>query len=88
MKSYFKQLLILSFIIPCFAGIYAQAGTVNTYKFLRISPSARVSGLGSINVSTDDSDISLANMNPALLCSSATNNLSLSHKFIFSGISS
>lgn len=88
MNSYFKQLLILSFLIPCYTGIYAQAGSVNTYKFLRLSSSARVSGLGGINVSTDDSDISFANMNPALLSSETAKNLSLSHKFIFSGISS
>jgi hypothetical protein len=88
MNTFIKQLLIFSFIISCFTGIYGQAGSVNTYKFLRLSPSARVSGLGSINVSTYDSDISLANMNPALLNAEATNNLSISHKFIFGGISS
>lgn len=88
MISKYLQIALIYLFILCQAGLFGQAGSVNTYKFLRLSPSARISGLGSINVSTDDSDISLANMNPALLTTETAKILSLSHKFIFGGISS
>lgn len=64
-----------------------QAGTSNTYKFLNISSSARISALGNHMVSIDDEDINFANENPALLKNEMIQTLSLSHKFYFNGIS-
>ena len=45
----------------------AQVGGQHIYEFLRLSPSARVSGLGSGLISVKDGDLGLAWQNPALL---------------------
>jgi len=44
----------------------AQQGD-NTYQFLQLPNSARTAGLGGINISLDDNDLSLSYHNPALL---------------------
>lgn len=47
--------------------IYAQIGGRNVYDFLRLTPNARVSALGGVNLTTFDKDHNLAWYNPALL---------------------
>lgn len=85
MLKHIKPIII--FIILS-SNSFGQVGTTNTYKFLNISSSARISALGNNIVSIDDDDISLANENPAVLKDEMIRSLSLSHKFFFSGISS
>jgi len=45
----------------------AQIGGENTYEFLALSPSARITGLGGINVSLLDHDLTIQLSNPAAL---------------------
>ncbi|MBK7093541.1 MAG: PorV/PorQ family protein [Saprospiraceae bacterium] len=83
-----KHLKIIILFILLSSNSFGQVGTTNTYKFLNISSSARISALGNNIVSIDDDDISLTNENPAVLKDEMIRSLSLSHKFFFIGISS
>ncbi len=62
-----KQKLL--FIVILFAAKFssAQIGGENTYEFLALSPSARITGLGGTNVSILDHDLSIQLSNPAAL---------------------
>ena len=68
--------------------IFGQAGSTSTYKFLNVPGSARLSAFGGHVVSIADSDINLANHNPAALNEEMYGMLSLGHKFLFNGIHS
>ncbi len=59
------RLIVLFFII--ISDLYAQIGGRNVYDFLRLTPNARVSALGGVNITTLDKDLNLAWYNPALL---------------------
>lgn len=50
----------------CMAAARAQNGST-AYNFLNISSSARIYGLGGVNITLVDDDISVADQNPALL---------------------
>ena len=79
------------FFVPSFlffTTISAQIGGSNVYEFLRLAPSARVTGLGSTATFIVDDDISLGYGNPALLNPSMHNQLSFSHLFHMAGIGS
>ena len=47
--------------------LFAQIGGRNVYEFLRLTPNARVSALGGVNITTLDRDQNMAWYNPALL---------------------
>ncbi len=64
----------------------AQSGHSNTYSFLELSPSARVSGLGGTQIAIMDSDVSLAAQNPALYNIGMNTALSLNTVSYFAGI--
>lgn len=60
----------LLFIVFAFTTLYTKAqvlGGQNTYDFLALSPSARVTGLGGMNVGILDHDLSIQLANPAAL---------------------
>lgn len=62
-----KQFLGFVFFLVSALASYAQIGGENTYEFLALSPSARVTGLGGINVALLDHDLSIQLANPAAL---------------------
>ena len=84
----FKNINLFILFLVLSGNSFGQVGTGNTYKFLSLPPSARISALGNHIVSVDDDDISNANENPAVLKYEMIKSLALSHKFIFNGISS
>lgn len=81
------------YLLPLFAcGLLAtpasaQLGGLNTYEFLNLSPSARVSALGGNLITVRDDDVNLAFANPALLNAGMHQALAFNHSFHVAGIS-
>ncbi len=65
---------------------FSQVGGNNTYKFLNLPISARVTALGGNLISTKDNDLNVALNNPSLLTDSMDNNVALSFINYFGGI--
>ncbi len=55
------------FICMCYFRAMSQAAGQYSFEMLRLSPSARLTALGGVNVSLYDNDINMAVQNPALL---------------------
>ncbi|MEZ4906093.1 MAG: type IX secretion system protein PorQ [Saprospiraceae bacterium] len=87
-NNLFLRLVLIIFGIVNIHSLHSQIGTTSTYKFLNLSPSSRISALGETNVSIFDDDICMVNGNPGLLNETMRKNLSLSHKFLYTDISS
>lgn len=79
--------LLLVFLSLAING-WGQIGGINTYEFLNLSPSARISGLGGNLITVRDDDINLGFNNPAALNPSMHNALSFNHNFHVAGINS
>lgn len=63
---FLKQIIFFIFTATCVAGAFAQVGS-NAYTFLDIPISSRIYGLGGVNISLVDNDVSTIDQNPALL---------------------
>jgi hypothetical protein len=82
-----KQLLLFALMVFLSLNVaFAQLGGLNTYEFLNLSPSARVTSLGANLITVVDDDINLAFANPALLNPDMHHQLSFSHNFHLAGI--
>lgn len=57
----------------------------SVYNFMNLPVSARLNALGGENVAIQDGDISMAFMNPALLCGSTDKVLQLNFAYLFEG---
>ena len=91
LKSIYLSILIkrlwLALIFIIFTGsAFAQIGGMGTYEFLDLSPSARTSALGGLQVAYQDEDNSEAFDNPALLNSQMDNRISLNTVSYLAGI--
>ncbi len=73
--------LILAICIP----VSAQIGGDHTYKFLTLSNSARIAGLGGNALAVMDNDVTLSISNPSLINSEMDNQLALSYVNYFTG---
>ncbi|HWB62922.1 MAG TPA: type IX secretion system protein PorQ [Chitinophagales bacterium] len=62
-----KRTVLFTLLVIVTAGAFAQIGGTRTYDFLSLSPSARVTALGGINITTVDYDLSMQLANPATL---------------------
>lgn len=78
------QLLIFAFWLAATAA-FAQAGK-DTYQFLNLPTSARMSAFGGSNVSLRDNDVNFSFQNPALLTSTTHNMMSLNYTNYLAGI--
>lgn len=65
--------------------LFAQSGGLATYEFLQLAPSARVTALGGRYISVQDSDVVLAQMNPAILSVHSTRSISFNQSFYLGG---
>ncbi len=74
--------LLLITTIP----LSAQVGGNNTYEFLNLPISARVSSLGGNLISVRDNDLNVSLTNPALLTDSMDNNVALSYINYFADV--
>lgn len=81
-----KRLLLV--FTPLFISLAASAqlGGNNTYEFLNLPISARVSALGGNLLTARDGDLNVALVNPSLLTDSMDNNLALSYINYFSDV--
>ena len=73
-----KKLFSLFFITSLSISAFSQLGGNNTYEFLNLPISARVTALGGNLISTRDNDLNVSLTNPALLTDSMSNNVALS----------
>ena len=74
-----KKLLFIFFISVLSISAFPQIGGNNTYEFLNLPISARVTALGGSLISTRDNDLNVSLTNPALLTDSMNNNMALSY---------
>ncbi|MBA3972179.1 MAG: type IX secretion system protein PorQ [Bacteroidetes bacterium] len=81
----FKKVLFLLSIISATPAI-AQVGGNNTYEFLNLPISARVSALGGNLISVRDNDLNVSLINPSLLSDSMSNNIALSYINYFTDV--
>lgn len=72
------RLIIAFLLLFLWFNVDAQSGGNSTYNFLRLSPSARITALGSAATATLDADVNLAFYNPALYSQNIGNRLGLS----------
>ncbi|MCF8388892.1 MAG: PorV/PorQ family protein, partial [Bacteroidales bacterium] len=87
MKNIFKPLAIAFILIFLFSNVaYSQIGGDNTYEFLNLPNSARITALGGNFFAVKDNDIALAQSNPSLITKEMHNNLALSYVDYFSDI--
>ncbi len=79
---------ILFFFLTAAVNItaFSQVGGNNTYEFLNLPISARVSALGGNLISVRDNDLNVSLTNPALLTDSMDNNIALSYINYFGGV--
>ncbi|MFL5762798.1 MAG: type IX secretion system protein PorQ [Bacteroidia bacterium] len=80
-----KLLLLLPGLLSVLAG-FSQAGGNNTYEFLNLPISARVSSLGGNLISVKDNDLNVSLINPSLLSDSMSNNIALSYVNYFDDV--
>jgi len=69
------------------SNVFGQFGGSYTYAYLNLPPSARISGLSGLNITTFDQDVNFGFQNPALLNARMDGQLSASQAFLPSGIS-
>ena len=60
-----KKILLIS-LISCAFSLSAQDGST-AYNFLNITQSAKIYGLGGVNITTVEEDVTTTDQNPALL---------------------
>ncbi len=78
--------LICFFLLISTVQTIAQSGGYSTYRFLSLTNSARVAGLGGDFLAIKDNDITLTLANPSLITPEMNNNLSLSFVNYFTGL--
>lgn len=82
MQRFLRSLVVLL----CFSTQgYSQLGGLNTYEFLNLSTSARISGLGNNLITIRDDDVSLAAANPALTNQGMHQQMAFNHSFLAGG---
>ncbi|HEX8515735.1 MAG TPA: type IX secretion system protein PorQ [Bacteroidia bacterium] len=74
-----KKILFVFTLLSLSLGSNAQVGGNNTFEFLNLPISARVSALGGNLLTAKDGDLNVALVNPALLTDSMDNNIALSY---------
>ncbi len=80
MKALHKHKTIIIILLWSLFAFWASAQKgENTYQFLQLPNAARTAGLGGINISLDDNDLSLSYCNPALLSDTLDLTLTLNY---------
>lgn len=82
-----KKLFFFLFTVSLSISAFSQVGGNNTYEFLNLPISARVTALGGNLISTRDNDLNVSLTNPALLTDSMSNNVALSFINYLGGVS-
>lgn len=66
MNRIIRYILVIAALLPAALSLSAQDSSP-AYNFLNITSSARIYGLGGVNITTVDNDINIIDQNPALL---------------------
>lgn len=86
MTSLLKKILFVSGMLSLLSvlSLYAQDGS-NAYNFLNISSSSKIYGLGGINISLVDDELSTSDQNPALLGTEMSGQIALNYMHYVGG---
>lgn len=76
-----KGVWALYFLLSLNFHLFAQLGGLNTFEFLNLPVSARISGLGGNLITVRDADANLGFSNPALLNPLSHGQISFNHSF-------
>ncbi len=82
-----RFLACVSLILFLCAPGEAQLGSIQSFDFLNLSPSARTAALGGSPIALSDGDINIAHINPASINESTEHLLALNHNFHLADIS-
>lgn len=82
-----KTFLALAIVTSCSSFLYGQVGGNRSYEFLNIPYTARLSGLGGVNVSQVDQDVNMFLSNPALTGDTLSGYASANYLSYFADIS-
>ena len=85
MKKIFSAFLLFIFLSHT-VGVWAQTGGNTVYNFLNLIPNARITALGGYTPAVKDYDLNLGLINPALLNSEMSNQMTLNYLNFVSGI--
>lgn len=83
-KINIKISVFIFFLMPLFAQ--SQTGGNGVYKFLELTNSARVAGLGGTNVSLNDADLNFVFHNPSILNADMDNHVIMNYILYFADI--
>ncbi len=75
-----------SVFIFVFSVAYGQFGSRNTYEFLSLPISSRITALGGVGTFIKDDDINLAFINPSLINEKMDGSIGFNHNFYFADI--
>ncbi|MEO1517918.1 MAG: type IX secretion system protein PorQ [Bacteroidota bacterium] len=85
MKLPLHTLLLMCWLSPMLCTAQVIGGD-NTYEFLNLPSSARITALGGHLISVQDDDVNLAYHNPAVLNASMHQQISFNHSFLAGGV--
>ncbi|MBK8192299.1 MAG: hypothetical protein IPK76_03585 [Lewinellaceae bacterium] len=77
---------ITALLLLIFPGLPAEAqitGGQHVFQFLTLSPSARITALGGMQITVQDDDVAFAATNPAALNPAMDGRLAFNHNFFF-----
>ena len=81
-----KVLKVFLFSFLNLGSLFAQVGGDNTYEFLNLTTSARISALGNVLVNSYDNDVNLAQQIPSLNHTGMNHQLALNFTNYYAGI--
>ena len=81
-----KVLKVFLFSFLNLGSLFAQVGGDNTYEFLNLTTSARISALGNVLVNSYDNDVNLAQQIPSLNHAGMNHQLALNFTNYYAGI--
>jgi hypothetical protein len=76
--SNIKRHIIIGLLSVCLASAWAQDGST-AYNFLNVTSSSKIYGLGGVNISLVDDDISITDQNPALLGNEMSGDIAINY---------
>lgn len=82
-----RNALLIYVLICCSLNVVAQTLVRKSFEFLQVSPAARLSALGGVNVSLADRDVNFFQYNPSLAGDTLSGVASVSYQFYVAGIS-
>lgn len=87
MRFFRLYIITLAAVILCASGFHArsQEGGSTAYNFLNVTSSAKIYGLGGVNISLVDDDITVTDQNPSLLGAEMSNMVAFNYMHYIGG---